>query len=156
MRIDELLERIVTFLRTKAEKRGQKLTIELPSEELPELVADPFALESIFGNLISNAINYTQDGGNIRVRVKSLKNEVSVAVVDNGMGIASKNLERIFDRFYRVKNEKTRYISGTGLGLPIVKELLDKMGGTIRVKSTLGKGSTFTVGLPTDRSDTTS
>ena len=99
--------------------------------------------------MVSNAINYTQDGGRIRVRVKPLKNKISVAVRDNGMGIDARHLERIFDRFYRIKNKKTRYISGTGLGLPIVRELLDKMGGAIRVKSTPGKGSTFTVDLPT-------
>jgi signal transduction histidine kinase len=150
LRLEELLEKVVTFLKTRAEQRGQKLSLELPSEPLPELVADPFALESIFGNLISNAINYTQDGGKIRVRAKKLKNRVSIAVIDNGMGIDARQLERVFERFYRVKNEKTRYISGTGLGLPIVKELLEKMGGTIRVKSTRDKGSTFTVGLPTD------
>jgi len=150
LRIDEMLEKIVSFLATKAQKRGQDLSLQLPSEPLPELVADPFALESIFGNLISNAINYTQDGGKIRVKVKRLKDKVSVAVIDNGMGIDARHLERIFDRFYRVKDEKTRYISGTGLGLPIVKELLEKMGGAIRVKSAEGKGSTFTVVLPTD------
>lgn len=150
LRIDELLGKIVSFLGTKANKRGQKLSLELPSEALPELVADPFALESIFGNLISNAINYTPDGGKVRVRAKRLKNRISVEVIDNGMGIDVRHLERIFDRFYRVKDEKTRYISGTGLGLPIVKELLEKVGGKIRVKSTLGKGSTFTVMLPTD------
>lgn len=155
LRIDELLGKIVSFLSTKAKKRGQDLSLELPAEPLPQLVADHFALESIFGNLISNAINYTQDGGKIRVRVKRLKNRLSVAVIDNGMGIDARHLERIFDRFYRVKDEQTRYTSGTGLGLPIVKELLEKMGGAIRVKSTVGKGSTFTAVLPADRSGST-
>jgi two-component system phosphate regulon sensor histidine kinase PhoR len=69
------------------------------------------------------------------------------------MGIDAKHLDRIFDRFYRVKGERTRYISGTGLGLPIVKGLLDTLGGTISVQSTAGKGSKFTVVLPTDSTD---
>jgi signal transduction histidine kinase/FixJ family two-component response regulator len=146
--LEEMLEKIVSFLATRAQKRGQKLTLELPAEPLPDLIVDPFALEGIFGNLVSNAINYTQDGGKIRVKAKRTKCAVQISVVDNGMGIDQKHLERIFERFYRVKNEKTRHISGTGLGLPIVKELTDKVGGTIRVKSVVGRGSTFTVVLP--------
>jgi len=76
-------------------------------------------------------------GINIRVRVK-----------DNGFGIADKYLDKIFERFYRVKDDKTRYITGTGLGLPIVKGLLDSTGGLIDVESEPGKGSLFTVLLP--------
>lgn len=150
VRLDDLLETIVSFLGTKTEKRRQKLSLELPAEPLPELLIDPFALESIFGNLITNAINYTQDEGKIRVRVAFKGKKISVSVSDNGMGIDAKHLDRIFDRFYRVKDEKTRYISGTGLGLPIVKGLLDSLGGTISVQSTVGKGSKFTVVLPVD------
>jgi signal transduction histidine kinase len=71
-----------------------------------------------------------------------------VSVKDNGFGIADKYLDKIFDRFYRVKDDKTRYITGTGLGLPIVKGLLDSMGGFIDVESEPGKGSVFTVLLP--------
>jgi signal transduction histidine kinase len=148
VRLDNLLKEIVTFVGTKTEKRGQKLSLELPAELLPELLIDPFALESIFGNLITNAINYTQDGGKIRVRVTFKGKKISVSVIDNGMGIDAKPLDRIFERFYRVKDKKTRYISGTGLGLPIVKGLLDTLGGAVNVQSTVGKGSKFTVVLP--------
>ena len=74
--------------------------------------------------------------------------KVEVAVIDNGMGIEQRHLGRIFDRFYRVKNERTRSIPGTGLGLPIVKELVGLMGGTIDVQSAPGEGSTFSVVLP--------
>ena len=73
---------------------------------------------------------------------------VRVSVRDNGFGIADKYLDKIFERFYRVKDDKTRYITGTGLGLPIVKGLLDANGGFISVESTFGKGSLFTVLLP--------
>jgi two-component system phosphate regulon sensor histidine kinase PhoR len=76
-------------------------------------------------------------GINIRIRVK-----------DNGFGIADKYLDKIFERFYRVKDDRTRYITGTGLGLPIVKGLLDSIGGIIDVESEFGKGSMFTVLLP--------
>ncbi len=73
---------------------------------------------------------------------------IRVKVVDNGFGIDEKYIDKIFDRFYRVKDERTRYITGTGLGLPIVKGLVDSLGGIIEVTSTPGEGSTFTVLLP--------
>jgi signal transduction histidine kinase len=107
-------------------------------------------MESIFGNLITNAINYTQAGGRIRVTVDVAGINVRVRIIDNGFGIAEKHLDRIFERFYRIKDDKTRYITGTGLGLPIVKGLVDSMGGMIEVESTPGEGSTFTVLIPTE------
>ena len=120
----------------------------MPETSLPEITADPVALESIFGNLITNAMNYTQDGGEIKVRADLAGINIRVEVVDDGFGIEARHLEKIFERFYRVKDEKTRYITGTGLGLPIVKGLVDSLGGFIHVESTPGKGSTFTVLLP--------
>jgi len=130
--LEELLENIVDFLKTRAEGKGQSLTLQ----------------ESIFGNLITNAINYTQDGGKIRVAVDMAGINVRVKVIDNGFGILGKYLDKIFDRFYRVKDDKTRYITGTGLGLPIVKGLVDSISGLIDVESTPGQGSTFTVLIP--------
>jgi len=148
VRLEELLENIVDFLKTQAEGKGQALTLELPNDPLPEITADPLALESIFGNLITNAINYTQDDGKIKVAVDMAGINVRVKVVDNGFGIPDKYLDKIFERFYRVKDEKTRFITGTGLGLPIVKGLVDSMDGFIDLESTPGKGTTFTVLLP--------
>ncbi|MBW1826952.1 MAG: response regulator [Deltaproteobacteria bacterium] len=148
VRLEELLENIVDFLSTSAKKKTQFLALDLPENPLPVLTADPIALESIFGNLITNAINYTQDGGEIKVAVDMAGINVRVSVRDNGFGIADKYLDKIFERFYRVQDEKTRYITGTGLGLPIVKGLLDSIGGFISVESTFGKGSLFTVLLP--------
>ena len=148
LRLEEILKNIIEFLRTSAQKKNQSLTLVLPQDELPELTADPIALESIFGNLVTNAINYTQEGGEIIVTVDMAGINVRVKVKDNGFGIADKYLNKIFDRFYRVKDDKTRYITGTGLGLPIVKGLLDSMGGFIEVESEPGKGSVFTVLLP--------
>ena len=148
VRLEELLENIVDFLKTGARKKNQSISLELPKEPLPELTADPIALESIFGNLITNAINYTQEGGKIEVEVDMAGINVRVKVKDNGFGIADKYLDKIFERFYRVKDEKTRYITGTGLGLPIVKGLIDSMGGLINVESVPGKGTEFTVLLP--------
>jgi len=148
LRLEEILKNIIEFLRTSAQKKNQSLTLVLPQDELPELIADPIALESIFGNLVTNAINYTQEGGEIIVMIDMAGINLRVSVKDNGFGIADKYLNKIFDRFYRVKDDKTRYITGTGLGLPIVKGLLDSMGGFINVESEPGKGSVFTVLLP--------
>jgi len=148
VRLEEILKNIVEFLNTHAGQKHQSLTLELPKTPLTELIADPIALESIFGNLITNAINYTQDGGEIRVAVDMAGINIRVSVIDNGFGIADKYLDKIFERFYRVKDDKTRYITGTGLGLPIVKGLLDSMGGIINVESEFGKGSVFTVLIP--------
>jgi signal transduction histidine kinase len=148
VRLEDLLEDIVDFLKTRTDGKGQSITLELPNDPLPDLIADPLALETIFGNLITNAINYTQDGGTIKVEIDMAGINVRVKVSDNGFGIADKYLDKIFERFYRVKDDKTRYITGTGLGLPIVKGLVDSMGGFISVESTPGKGSVFTVLLP--------
>jgi two-component system phosphate regulon sensor histidine kinase PhoR len=149
VRLDESLEMVVDFLKSQAESKNQTLTLKFPKDPLPEIIADSFALESIFGNLITNAIKYTQNGGEINVNVDMTGINIRVAVTDNGFGIADKYLDKIFERFFRIKDDKTRYITGTGLGLPIVKELLDTMGGRIHVESRPGKGTTFTVLLPT-------
>jgi len=149
VRLDESLEMVVDFLKSQAESKNQTLTLRFPKDPLPEIIADSFALESIFGNLITNAIKYTQNGGEIKVNVDMAGINIRVAVTDNGFGIADKYLDKIFERFFRIKDDKTRYITGTGLGLPIVKELLDTMGGRIHVESRPGKGTTFTVLLPT-------
>lgn len=148
VQIDTLLKGIVDFLKDKAAAKKQSLSLEINADSLPEIQADPLALESIFGNLIANAINYTPENGQIRVTIEMAGINVKVNVIDNGFGIEAKYLDQIFDRFYRVKNDQTRYITGTGLGLPIVKELVQSLGGFVEVESTLGKGSTFTVLLP--------
>ncbi len=143
-----LLRDVVDFLGSRAETKGQSLTLHLPEGGLPPVSADPQALEIVFGNLVTNAINYTQEGGKIEVEAAGAENEVRVAVRDNGFGIEKRHQEKIFERFYRVKNDKTRYITGTGLGLPIVKGILTDLGGRIELESEPGKGSTFTVYLP--------
>jgi two-component system, OmpR family, phosphate regulon sensor histidine kinase PhoR len=146
--LEELLKSVVEFLELKAKSKKQTLQLILPEKKLPELNMDPMALESIFGNLITNAVNYTQEGGKITVSLEYGAGPVRIHVIDNGFGIDAKYLDKIFDKFYRVKNERTRYITGTGLGLPIVKGLVDSLGGTITVESTPGLGSKFTVILP--------
>ena len=146
--LEELMANIIDFLSTRAAAKQQRLSLHQPRSALPPINADPLALESIFGNLITNAINYTPENGRIDVRLSQADTHVQVEVSDNGLGMENRHLEKIFDRFYRVKTEYTRYITGTGLGLPIVKGLLEALGGTIRVQSAPDEGSTFTVLLP--------
>jgi len=148
VQLDTLLKSIIEFLRDKANTKKQTLTLEILDENLPELQADPLALESVFGNLVANAINYSPENGHIRITVEMAGINIKVSVIDNGFGIESKHLNQIFERFYRVKNDQTRYITGTGLGLPIVKELVQTLGGFVEAESEFGKGSTFTVLLP--------
>lgn len=148
VRLDDILKNVSDFLKTRATEKKQSITLEVLNGPLPTISADPVALESIFGNLITNAITYTQEGGEIKVKADLTGGNIRVKVMDNGFGIEGRYLEKIFEKFYRVKNEKTRYITGTGLGLSIVKELVTSMGGLIEVESTPGKGSAFTVLLP--------
>ncbi len=148
IQLKELLQNVVDFLGVKAKAKGQTITLSAPAEPLPDMPADPLALESVFGNLITNAINYTQEGGAIQVLLDMTGMNFRVIVKDNGIGIPAKYIDKIFERFYRIKNEKTRYVTGTGLGLPIVKGIVDSMGGYIDVESESGKGTAFTVILP--------
>jgi len=146
--IDKLLKSIVDFLQTRAKENEQALILELPETPLPEVTADVLALESIFGNLITNALIYTPKCGKISVKADMAGINIRVVVSDNGFGIQAKHLEKIFERFYRVKDANTRFITGTGLGLPIVKGLVESLGGFIDVSSTYGKGTAFTVLVP--------
>jgi two-component system phosphate regulon sensor histidine kinase PhoR len=110
--------------------------------------ADPHALEQILGNLLDNAVKYTEPGGRIEIRVENGDPKVRVRVKDTGIGIPEEDLARIFERFYRVDKARSRALGGTGLGLAIVKHLVQSLGGEISVQSRLGEGSTFTFTLP--------
>jgi two-component system, OmpR family, phosphate regulon sensor histidine kinase PhoR len=155
VKLDEFLKNIVDFMETRANGKNQRLKLVVPDEPIPLISADPQALESVFGNLIANAINYTPDGGAIEVKISLQPDKIQIDVSDSGFGIEAKDIDSIFKRFYRVKNEKTRYITGTGLGLPIVKGLLDELGGSIQVQSEPSLGTTFTVFLPLSASNPT-
>ena len=151
VKVSEILDGIVDFLKSRAESKNQRLTINHEHKDMPFVVADPLAIESIFGNLISNAIKYTQKDGNIAVTTGVEGGRVRVSVRDNGFGMDSNHIKMIFEKFYRIKNDKTRHIVGTGLGLSIVKGLVDAMEGEITVESSPDIGSTFTVYLPVEK-----
>ena len=151
VKVSEILDGIVDFLKSRAESKNQKLTIIHEQRDMPFVVADPLAIESIFGNLITNAIKYTAKNGEIVVTTSVEEGRVKVSVRDNGFGMDSHHVKMIFEKFYRVKSDKTRHIVGTGLGLSIVKGLVDAMEGEILVESEPDHGSTFTVYLPVEK-----
>jgi len=145
--MDELLVEHVTFYQEAAGAKNIQLSLEaLP--DLPPVLVNRQNMDEVISNLVSNAINYTPDGGKITVSAGAENNYLSIRVSDTGIGIREEDLERIFDRFYRVKDENTRYITGTGLGLPIVKSIVEAHNGRLNVESEPGKGSTFFIYIP--------
>ncbi len=143
----ELLTEQVNFHQAKAQEKEISLELE-PLPELPPLLGIRQNMEEVFSNLITNSINYTPDGGKVTVSATVENDYLSISVSDTGFGIPEDDLDRIFDRFYRVKNEKTRFITGTGLGLPIVKDIVNAHNGMINVKSEPDKGTTFDIRIP--------
>jgi PAS domain S-box-containing protein len=113
-----------------------------------EIMFDSFRLVQVLTNLISNAIKYSPEGGDIRITYSEAYGCANISVADTGMGIPADELPQIFDKFYRVKSEKNRKIGGAGIGLSIVKHLVELHKGTIDVKSEPGKGSVFTISIP--------
>jgi two-component system phosphate regulon sensor histidine kinase PhoR len=97
---------------------------------------------------VDNAIRYSHEGGQVRVEIGSDDREVTLRVKDTGIGIPSKDIPRVFERFYRVDRARSRETGGTGLGLAIVKHVVENHGGTIEVDSELGRGTTFTIRFP--------
>jgi len=145
--VNVALKKIINLMLPQALEKGIALEFE-PYEPLPLINADVNNMEGVFTNLIGNAIQYTLQGGKTIVRSGVKGEYVKVEVIDTGIGIAQEDLPKIFDKFYRVKTEQTRKIVGSGLGLSIVKGIIEAHLGLIEVESELGKGTTFTVFLP--------
>ena len=116
------------------------------------MLGDRMQLVSALQNLVFNAIKYSGDGKKVIVDVQATTELVSIAVIDQGIGIAAKDHQRIFERFYRVDRARSRTTGGSGLGLSIVRHVVSNHGGTVSVVSEEGRGSTFTVVLPREMS----
>jgi two-component system phosphate regulon sensor histidine kinase PhoR len=142
----DILESLVEFIQARAKEKNISLSLE--KADLPLINADIQSMEEVFSNLITNAIIYTPEKGEVRVSGEEKGGFICISVSDTGYGIASDEIPRIFDKFYRAKTEKTRNIVGTGLGLPIVKSIVEAHNGTVKVTSEEGVGSTFYVRLP--------
>jgi PAS domain S-box-containing protein len=143
------IDEAATSLRPLIEQKGQSLRLELP-EDLPNVMADRDRVAQIVINLLSNAHKYTLEGGSVTVRAQVGGDEVQVEVSDTGVGMTPDERDKLFTKFFRAQNPATQDISGTGLGLNIVKSLVDRQGGRIWVTSEPMKGSTFTFTIPTD------
>jgi signal transduction histidine kinase len=144
--IGNIIEEIVALMEPRAQE--QSIVLNHSSENLKPVQADPKRIEEIFNNLISNAINYSPEGGQVTISAKGLGEYMEIRVEDTGVGITKEELPKIFDKFYRVKNPKTRQVIGTGLGLAIVKGVVDAHQGSIQVESVPDAGTTFKVLLP--------
>ena len=116
---------------------------------VPTVYADKDGIERVVLNILTNSIKYTEEGGTIKIYVGFVYNDAYIKIIDNGIGIPEKDLERIFERFYRVDKARTRKMGGTGLGLSIAKEILDKNSGRIDIKSEVGKGTEVVITIPT-------
>ena len=117
--------------------------------DVPLVFADRNGIERVVLNILTNAIKYTPDGGTIKVYVGFVRNTPYIKIIDTGIGIPKEDLDKIFERFYRVDKARTREMGGTGLGLSIAKEILDQNDGKIEIKSEPGKGTEVVVTLPT-------
>jgi two-component system phosphate regulon sensor histidine kinase PhoR len=145
--LQSLIKDVVAIIQPLAEKKKQALQVFLPEKTI-ELNADPKQLSDALINLLDNAVKYTQDQGTIELMVRRNSGSVLLEVRDNGQGIAADQLPRIFERFYRIDKSRSREMGGTGLGLAIVKHAIENHGGTVSVRSDVGRGSTFTISLP--------
>ncbi len=145
--LKELIEQVTLEFKGKIEDKGQLLKVDIPPQ-LPLLKADAEQIATALRNLLDNAIKYTPNKGEISITVLEKEKDIYVEVTDNGIGISSEHLGRLFERFYRVDKDRSRTLGGTGLGLAIVKHIVQAHGGKVGVGSELGKGSKFFFTLP--------
>ena len=150
--VASVAENLIADMRLRLEER--RIETALHDGGRPLALADARALDQVLGNLLDNAIKYTEPGCTIEVRIEAGRTNVRVAVADTGIGIGigigipAADTARIFERFYRVDRARSRALGGTGLGLSIVKHLVQSMRGEIFVQSAVGRGSTFSFTLP--------
>jgi two-component system phosphate regulon sensor histidine kinase PhoR len=149
----KLCEEVIDQFEEKAEKKKIKLKVVPHHHHKIMVYADWQRITQVVTNLISNAINYTPEGGEVTLSFDSGKKNVTTLISDTGEGIPPQHLPRIFERFYRVDKSRSREKGGTGLGLAIVKHILDGHKSKPEVESEVGKGSTFSFKLPRSKED---
>ncbi len=145
--IGKLTKSCVEKFEIEVQRKGQRLNSYVTSN-VPEIRGDYDGLERVIINIISNSVKYTPEGGSIDVYVGSFRNIAYIKIKDTGIGIARKDLDRIFDRFYRVDKARSREMGGTGLGLSIAKQIIEQNGGNIEIKSETGKGTEVIIQVP--------
>jgi signal transduction histidine kinase len=146
VQIEPLVERVSTTVLEQLDDRPIEWSVQV-DDDLPLIQADPMRFEQIIRNLLSNAVKFTREGA-IDLRVWRENGSIRIEVQDTGIGIAARDMDKVFDRFQQVDGSSTRSAEGSGLGLAITRHLVKLHGGTIEVESQPGEGSTFTVCLP--------
>ena len=145
--ISNMLKDIISKLALLIKEKAHKIELNI-EENLPNIVADKDGIEQVILNIISNAIKYTEDNGEINISASTKDDDLVLRVKDNGIGIPKDDQERIFERFYRVEKGRSREMGGTGLGLSIAREIIDAHGGQIHIDSVFGQGTEITIILP--------
>ena len=146
--LGELVKKCQDKLAIEIKKKNHTVN-SFVTADVPLVYADKDDIERVILNILTNSIKYTPEGGEIKIYVGFVYNDAYIKIFDNGIGIPEEDLSRIFERFYRVDKARTREMGGTGLGLSIAKEILDKNGGSIDIKSTVGKGTEVVIRIPT-------
>ncbi|MFD0896469.1 two-component system histidine kinase PnpS [Loigolactobacillus binensis] len=144
--IAQMVQNLLAPLQQQITAKQVTVRVEITAEAL--IQTDRRKLEQIIKNLLINGLAYNRQGGQLTIGAQQVAQQWRLSFIDNGLGIAADDQERIFERFYRVDKARSHHQGGTGLGLAIVKELVTTLGGQISLKSQLGVGSTFTVTLP--------
>ena len=148
--LGELTKKCIERLKFEIEKKEHNVECFVTAN-VPPVHADKYGIERVILNIISNAIKYTKEKGTIKVYVGFVYNDAYIKVIDNGIGIPEADLPRIFERFYRVDKARTREMGGTGLGLPIAKEIITQNNGSIDIKSEAGKGTEVVISIPVNK-----
>ncbi len=144
------LENALTLVKERAQRHGVRLALEI-DPSLSQISADERKFKQILLNLLSNAVKFTPEGGSVRVCAKTNHAWVEIDVCDTGCGIAPEDHSAVFEEFRQVGTDRGRKAEGTGLGLALVKRLVELHGGVIQLESALGRGSTFSFTLPFER-----
>lgn len=145
VRISEIAKTAIDSIQPDAEEKGIEIDLEVEDER--PFTADGSEIEIVLNNLISNAVKYNKENGRVSVRIAFEEEQVRIAVSDTGIGLTEEEREKLFKDFVRIKKSETKNILGSGLGLSIVKKIVDSYHGTVSVESKPAEGSTFTVTL---------
>jgi two-component system phosphate regulon sensor histidine kinase PhoR len=141
--INSLIKEVTDSLDINARAENIKFVIKIPEQKICRVFADEEKIEQVMTNLLINAIKYSKEKGKIEINCTDQKNKCLIEVKDDGIGIKQENLDRIFERFYRIDKDRSRKKGGTGLGLSIVKHILEAHDEIIQVESEYGKGTKF-------------
>jgi signal transduction histidine kinase len=148
--LGRIVNDVVDAYRFQIEQQGFTLEVRI-AEDLPEVMADKEALGQALLNLVNNSIKYARDEKYIRLEVRHEAGRVLISVTDHGIGVAKGEQRKIFEKFYRAEDSLVHETKGSGLGLPLVRHIMEAHGGSVEVESSPGKGSTFTLVVPIAR-----